>query len=81
MKMSIIDAEKIVSYDVAWVEINTPVGNMVIQPGHVPMIIELAPDQELLFQLLDGEQKNITIVQAMAHVTRTEVKILIPQVI
>lgn len=78
MKLSIVDTVKITVYDVAWVEINTPVGNMVIQEKHVPMIIELSSGHELIFELLDGELIRIMIVQAVAHVTREEVKILIP---
>ena len=81
MKLSLIDIEKIVTYDVLWVDINTPAGNMVIQQNHVPMIIELLPNHELLFELATGEQKNIIIIQAVAHITRQEVKILIPTVI
>ena len=78
MKLSIIDTEKVAMYDVAWVELNTFVGNMVIQAGHVPVIIELLPGHELLFELSTGEQKNIMITQAVAHVMREQVKILIP---
>lgn len=78
MKLRIIDTEKIATHDVAWVDITTPVGNMVIQRNHAPMIIELLSGHELLFQSLAGEQKSMMIHQAVAHVTREEVKILIP---
>lgn len=78
MKLSIVDTEKVAVHDVVWVELNTPVGNMVIQAGHVPMIVELSAGHELLFELIDGEQKSMSIVQAVAHVMRNEVKILIP---
>ena len=78
MKLSIIDTEKIMVHEVAWVELNTPAGNMVVQVGHVPMIIELSSGHELIFELLHGEQKSIMITQAVAHVTRGDVKILIP---
>ena len=79
MKLSIVDTEKVIVHDIAWVELNTPAGNMVIQEGHVPMIIELSSGHELLFELLlHSEQKSIMITQAVAHVTRDDVKILIP---
>lgn len=81
MKLSIIDTEKVVVYDAVWIEINTPVGNMVIQEKHVPIIVELSSGYELIFELLDGEQISIMIVQAIAHVMRDEVKILIPLVV
>lgn len=81
MKLYIIDTEKKIEHDVAWVELNTPAGNMVIQDKHVPIIIELVPDQDLLFETVDGKQQTIVIKQAVAHITRNEVKILTPLVI
>ncbi|MBM17553.1 MAG: hypothetical protein CL947_00620 [Epsilonproteobacteria bacterium] len=78
MKLSIIDTEKTTTHTVNWVELNTPVGNMVIQEKHAPIVVELAPQQELLFELKNGEKQSITIVQGVAHVTREEVKILLP---
>lgn len=81
MKLSIIDTEKVMVHNVTWVELNTHAGNMVIQQNHVPMIIELTADHELLFELTNGEQKSIIITQAIAHVTRSEIKILIPIVV
>lgn len=81
MKLSIIDTEKVMVREVNWIDINTSVGNMVIQKNHVPLIIELLPGHELIFELTDGEQKSMMITQAVAHVTRAEVKILIPLVV
>lgn len=81
MKLSIIDTEKITTYDVAWVDITTPAGNMVVQRHHVPMVVELLSGHELLFQMMTGEQNSMMIHHAIAHVTREEVKILIPAVV
>ena len=80
MKLSIIDTEKTVEHSVNWVELNTPVGNMVIQKQHAPTIIELTPNQELLFELDTGEIQSIQIKHGLVHVTRLEVKVLIPLV-
>lgn len=81
MKLSIIDTEKTVEYNVKWVELNTPAGNMVIQEQHAPIIIELASGKKLLFELDNGMQQSIPITQGVAHVTRLQVKILIPLVL
>lgn len=78
MKLLIVTTEKIIDYEVNWVELNTPVGNMVIQKEHVPMVVELSSQKELLFELESGQKKSIEISQAVAHITRSEVKILIP---
>ena len=48
---------------VDWVEMNTPVGNMVIQLGHAPMIIELSQGYDLLYQITGGATESIIIVQ------------------
>ena len=78
MKLSIVTTEKTTEHEVKWVELNTPIGNMVIQQKHVPMVVELSPDKELLFELGSGSKESMMISQAVAHVTRSEVKILIP---
>ena len=79
MKLSIITTQKTLEYSVDWLEINTPVGNMVIQAGHVPMMIELSAGCECLFQITDGSRvESIMIVQGVAHITRLEVTLLLP---
>lgn len=78
MKLKIITTQKIVEHEVDWVELNTPVGNMVIQQGHAPMIIQLSSGYELSYQISGAAVESILIVQAVAHVTRFEVQILIP---
>ena len=78
MKLSIIDTEKTVEHTVSWIELNTAVGNMVIQEQHAPIIIELAPGKDLVFELDTGEQQSMSISHGVAHVTRLQVKILIP---
>lgn len=78
MKLKVITTQKIVEHEVDWIELNTPVGNMVIQQGHAPMIIQLSQGHELVYQISGGATESILIVQAVAHVTRFEVQILIP---
>jgi len=78
MKLQIITSQKTTEFDVDWVECNTPVGNMVIQEGHVPMIVELCSGYEFLYQLKHGSLESIMIIQGVAHVTRTGVTILLP---
>lgn len=78
MKLKIVTTQKTVEHEVDWVELNTPVGNMVIQQGHTPMIIELSPGYECIYQIFEGSTESIMIVQAVAHVTRFEVQLLIP---
>lgn len=77
MKLSVISPHSIVQHAIVWVEINTPVGNMVIQENHAPMIIEIEPNSELLFMQPNGKQILIVVVQGFIHVTHQEIKLLI----
>ena len=78
MKLKVITTQRVVEHQVDWVELNTPVGNMIVQESHAPMIVQLTPGLELSFQLTGGAIESILVVQGMAHVTRAEVKILLP---
>lgn len=78
MILKIVTTQRVVQHEVEWVELNTPVGNMVIAQGHVPTIVELTVAGELLYQLSSGATESMQIVQGVAHVTRSEVKILLP---
>ena len=76
MKLNIISPFSKKSFDIAWIEINTPVGNFVIQPGHAPMIVTLAPHKEITVCLKSGKQQNYFIKQGIADITRTTVTLL-----
>lgn len=78
MKLKVITTKRVIELDVEWVELNTPVGNMVIQQGHAPVMIELMKGNELVYQVAGGVIESMLIVQGIAHVTRSEVKILLP---
>lgn len=79
MKLKIISPYSTEEYAIVWIELNTPVGNMIIQKEHAPMLIEINPNSEILFLMSNGKQKTIIITQAFAHVHRKEVKILATQ--
>lgn len=78
MKLHIVTTQRSAEYDVDWVELNTPAGNMIIQQGHTSMIIELSSGHELVYQKEDGIRESVMIVQGVAHITRYEIKILLP---
>lgn len=78
MKLQIVTTRRVVEHDIDWVELNTPAGNMVIQQGHAPVMIELSSGHELLYQTTMGVRESLMIVQGIAHITRYEVKILLP---
>ncbi|OGB97194.1 hypothetical protein A3F06_02280 [candidate division TM6 bacterium RIFCSPHIGHO2_12_FULL_36_22] len=64
-------------HDVAWVELNSDVGNLIIQPSHAPMVIALKRDSQVIYGLMSGKQDTITVVSGIAHVTRESVLLLV----
>lgn len=77
MKFSVISPHTIIEHNIVWIEINTPIGNMVIQEGHAPMIIEIEKNSELLFMQENGKQISFMVFQGFMHITRQEIKLLI----
>lgn len=64
---------------VAWVELNSAVGNFVIQRGHAPMLITLAPNSAVLYRLMTGKQELYKVAKGVAHVTRVGVTLIVVQ--
>ncbi len=70
MNLKIISPLRTLTYNVAWLEVNTHIGNFVIQKGHVPTLLVLAPDQEIVFRLKNGKQESIMVPSGIVEVTR-----------
>lgn len=77
MQLHLISPRESSTHEVAWLELNTPTGNYVVQHGHAPMVLKLAQDQPLVFRLTSGKQETMNIRRGIAHITRTSVMILI----
>lgn len=77
MKLSVINPQAIQLYSIVWLEINTPVGNIVIQENHAPMIVEIQPNSEILLMQENGKQLSILVAQGFIHVTYQEIKLLV----
>ncbi len=65
--------------DIAWLEVNTPVGNFVMQRGHAPMILVLSPNKPLIYCLQNGEQESTTIAGGILHITREQATVILTQ--
>lgn len=79
MQFTIISPKEKKTYTIAWLEINTPLGNFVIQPGHVPTVLLVSPGQPLLFCLTNGNKETIKPESGIVHVNRTAVSLLMPE--
>lgn len=78
MKLKIITTQKSIEHEVDWVELQTPSGNIMVQHGHVPVVIELRSGHELEYQITDGRVESILIIQGVAHIQRFQVTVLLP---
>lgn len=65
------------TFSVAWVEIDTEAGNFIIQPEHVPMVVELKKYSVVVYRLISGKQNTLKIDKGIAHITRDSVTLLL----
>jgi F0F1-type ATP synthase epsilon subunit len=77
MKLTILKPYDKEVHSVAWLEVNTNVGNFVLQKGHAPMILMLAKDRQLSYCLDNGQQINTTISGGILKIDREQVTIVL----
>lgn len=77
MELQIVGVDQKEHFSIVWVELQTKTGNLIIQPDHAPMILELQQKSQVRFCLDNTKQKSIEIAAGIAHVTRNSVTILI----
>ncbi len=77
MKLHIISPLSNRTETIAWIEVNTPVGNFIIQKGHAPTLLSLAPDKEVVFRLDSGKKETLMIKRGFANITRSSVTLLL----
>ncbi len=79
MKLEVVSPTEHTTYAVAWLELNTPVGNFVIQEGHVPMVVTVSPNKPIIFRLKSGKQKHIIPRHGIADIQRNSATLIITQ--
>jgi F0F1-type ATP synthase epsilon subunit len=80
MKLHIVTPGSKETFGIMWIEVNTNIGNRIIQSGHVPTILLLGPQTTCIFCLNSGKREELYIpIEAIAEVTRTSVTILLNQ--
>lgn len=80
MQLSIISVSRQTTYRVEWIDCNTTQGNYVIQNGHAPTMLVLAPNSTVTF-LVTGENSSsaVAVKQGILDVTRENATLLITQ--
>jgi F0F1-type ATP synthase epsilon subunit len=77
MELIIVSPDYELNKTVAWIEINTPKGNYIIQKGHVPFIISLSPNEPVTYQLESGKKETIIVQSGTADINRTKIMLII----
>lgn len=77
MKLHIIRPLTNRTETIAWIELNTTVGNFIIQKGHAPTLLSLAPNHEIIFKLDSGKNETLHVQKGFANITRDSVTILL----
>jgi len=77
MELCIISPEGAKKFDIAWLEIETPVGNFVIHGGHAPTLLTLLPNHDIIFKLKSGEQEFIPVPSGVVDISREGATVII----
>jgi F0F1-type ATP synthase epsilon subunit len=77
MKLVIISPESTVEHTIAWIELPTHDGSIVVQRGHEPLLVILKSNQPIVFKLKTGKQAEIIIQDGLARIEREEVLLIV----
>jgi F0F1-type ATP synthase epsilon subunit len=77
MKLMLVSPFTQKEIEVAWIELNTPTGNIMILPEHAPTVLSLSPDQPLTYCLKNGKKETIMVHRGMAEIGRCNATIIV----
>ncbi len=76
MELTIISPTQKTVVSIAWLEVNTTVGNFVIQPGHASTLLILAEHKAITYCLASGKQESTVIPGGIVEITPTTATIV-----
>lgn len=79
MELTIVSPYAKKTYLITWVEVNTPEGNFVFQPGHAPIILSLSAKRPVTFGLQSGKRESIMMQQGVISVSAHHATIITSQ--
>lgn len=77
MKLTILKPYDSQIIDISWIEVNTSVGNFVLQRGHAPMILALSENEPITYCLKNGKQETEVIPGGILEIDREEATIIV----
>jgi F0F1-type ATP synthase epsilon subunit len=79
MRLELSTPTRTATYTIAWLEVNTPTGNYVIQQGHAPTMLVLSPHEEVRFRLENGKQESLLVLHGIVRIMRTHAVLVIQE--
>lgn len=78
LSLRIVSPNHFCTYEVVWIEANTPEGNFIIQPEHAPTTLILSEHKPFIFCLPTGKTETIIPEKnVLLQVTRTSAVVLL----
>ena len=78
MKLTIISPTEEKQVSISWMEVNTDIGNFIVQPGHSPIFVILKKDSPFIFKELDdNEEKEIKISSGILNINNKKALLII----
>jgi len=77
MKLFLVSPFAQKELEIAWIELNTPTGNIIILPEHAPTVLSLSPDQQLTYCLKNGKKETLMVHRGMAEIGRHNATIIV----
>jgi len=77
MELTILSPQQRQSLTVSWIEVETAIGNFVIQKYHVPTILTVLPHQPVTYQLTSGKQETFVSTGGILQVNRESATLLL----
>jgi len=77
MQLTILSPTTKKELSIAWIDVQTTVGNFVIQRGHVPTLLIVAAHQPLTICLANGKQETFDTPGGILEITRTKALLLL----
>jgi F0F1-type ATP synthase epsilon subunit len=77
MELHIVSPKQHRAIQIQWIELHTPIGSMIIQKNHEPMVVSLVPGKPLTFVTNDETVESIPIEMGIVEITRKIVTLIL----
>ncbi len=76
MTLEILTPNEYRTMTIAWLEVNTGIGNLIIQPGHAPTTMTLKDNRVAIATLPAGGEEVIAVARGVMEVSRSRIRLL-----